>query len=360
MIPMVLCSCTLLVDRGRFEDGDGSTTSVTGATSGSGGGQAGSTASSTNSSSGSTGGTGGGGAMSRGWPDSATAFCTDGNAEAACADVSSPPQDGTSTTLTAPSYTYVDVNHQALRDDVTGLVWTTYAAANEALVDYEGAVSACQDVASSGLAGIEDWRLPTRLELTSLLDFGASSPMLTPELHYIDSIWTSTPSTLDAGEMYYVWFGGGTIGTESKSTTNLRAACVSGELSTSDFGLDRLTVTDPRTRLMWERNDDSGNELDWMGARGYCAQLATDSYAGFTNWRLPTNKEIATIVDDTKTALPLIRDGFGWAPGGAQHWTSTPMSSDPTKGWVFTNAGTSYTNVTSHPARARCVRSLDE
>jgi serine/threonine-protein kinase len=60
-------------------------------------------------------------------------------------------------------------------------------------------------------------------------------------------------------------------------------------------------VFDYANRLVWQR---SGSEdlLDRAGARAYCESLNTDSFAGFSGWRLPTVDELLSL---------LRRPGFG-------------------------------------------------
>jgi len=55
------------------------------------------------------------------------------------------------------------------------------------------------------------------------------------------------------------------------------------------------TVIDTETGLMWASKD---NEVDtnWDTAKLYCENYSAD---GYTNWRLPTLKELITIYDQT-------------------------------------------------------------
>lgn len=79
-------------------------------------------------------------------------------------------------------------------DTVTGLMWqrsldpTTYTQA--------GGASACQALA---LAGSTDWRLPTRIEMLTILDFSSSNPVKLDGTVFLDSpnpevLWSSSPA----------------------------------------------------------------------------------------------------------------------------------------------------------------------
>ena len=64
---------------------------------------------------------------------------------------------------------------KAVLDKQTGLTWARNANIFEKAVPYEEAVKSCQNVE---IGGKKDWRLPTRVELISLLDTSKLSPPL--------------------------------------------------------------------------------------------------------------------------------------------------------------------------------------
>jgi hypothetical protein len=55
--------------------------------------------------------------------------------------------------------------------------------------------------------------------------------------------------------------------------------------------LARVTYTDPRTGLMWAR-EDNGREINWEEAKSYCENY---SVGGVTGWRMPTQGELAAL-----------------------------------------------------------------
>ena len=80
--------------------------------------------------------------------------------------------------------------------------------------------------------------------------------------------------------------------------------CVfSGQLQAQDnsgarfIANDNGTVLDSKTGLMWAAKDN-GADIDWQGAKGYCKNYRG---GGFTDWRLPTQDELAGLYDLTKT-----------------------------------------------------------
>jgi len=57
------------------------------------------------------------------------------------------------------------------------------------------------------------------------------------------------------------------------------------------------TVLDTKTNLMWAAKDN-GSDISWTNAKVYC-----ESYngGGYTDWRMPTKQELASLYDEKKT-----------------------------------------------------------
>lgn len=60
---------------------------------------------------------------------------------------------------------------------------------------------------------------------------------------------------------------------------------------------DNRTVLDTRTNLMWAA-EDNGMDVNWWQARYYCENYRG---GGYTNWRMPTQNELAELYDENKT-----------------------------------------------------------
>lgn len=54
-----------------------------------------------------------------------------------------------------------------------------------------------------------------------------------------------------------------------------------------------VTYTDPRTGLMWATKDN-GKNINWYDAKAYCENYRV---GGFTDWRMPTQNELAGLYD---------------------------------------------------------------
>jgi hypothetical protein len=83
------------------------------------------------------------------------------------------------------------------------------------------------------------------------------------------------------------------------------------------------TVTDARTNLMWQKTTSPA--MNYESAVAYCKNL---NLAGHTDWRLPTKKELISLVDknfskptiDTRVFPDTVSFGY---------WTSTISAEDP-------------------------------
>jgi hypothetical protein len=60
---------------------------------------------------------------------------------------------------------------------------------------------------------------------------------------------------------------------------------------------DDGTVLDTRTSLMWAAKDN-GSTINWQGAKRYCENYRG---SGYTDWRMPTQDELAGLYDKAKT-----------------------------------------------------------
>ncbi|RPH47442.1 MAG: DUF1566 domain-containing protein [Desulfobacteraceae bacterium] len=80
-----------------------------------------------------------------------------------------------------------------------------------------------------------------------------------------------------------------------------KAEGVSGAREISKDGrfiaYDNGTVLDTQTNLMWAANDN-GSEINQANAKSYCENYRG---GGYTDWRMPTQNELAKLYDPKKT-----------------------------------------------------------
>ena len=127
-------------------------------------------------------------------------------------------------------------------------------------------------------------------------------------------------------------------------------------VSASVFPQNRFTVSggtvrDNVTGLVWQA-EDNGKKYNHAEALRYCETL---SHAGFSDWLLPSVKQLSSLVDRGRAdpaADPILKMASGW------YWSSTAFAPDSGKAWfVDFHDGFVGGDVRTSDARARCVRS---
>ena len=113
-------------------------------------------------------------------------------------------------------------------------------------------------------------------------------------------------------------------------------------------------VSDHLTGLIWSANDIGSDRHDWPSAQKVVATL---NLGGFTDWRLPTIKELLTLVDYDRNS-PAIDPIFATCKAD-WYWTSTPLASSPgDDAWsVDFSYGYSYYGRQYYKGLVRAVRS---
>jgi len=102
------------------------------------------------------------------------------------------------------------------------------------------------------------------------------------------------------------------------------------------------TVTDRATGLMWQKSGSSRSK-DWRGAKSYVKELNSNKFAEYSNWRLPTIDELASLLKEKKNHGLHIDPVFSgvqtrvWSADYYEHKQRTQASS-----WVvdFSSGGT--------------------
>lgn len=113
-------------------------------------------------------------------------------------------------------------------DGVTKLVWRRTLEGGAAPTKYEGAQSACRNLSPSG-----QWRLPKRIELVTLLDYGHDKPFIDTS-RFTDfpptRVWTSSearPFTGAANQQYWtVNFDTGAVELQNGAQAAAATLCV--------------------------------------------------------------------------------------------------------------------------------------
>jgi hypothetical protein len=256
-----------------------------------------------------------------------------------------------STSGTPHSQSYEIPTPDAVVDRVTGLMWQRNLDGKSYRWSEAAAYCGCL-----GLGGVDDWRLPTRIELVSIVDFTQANPAIdknafpsTPG----DYFWTSSAVAGGSPTAWYVYFFDGNTHNMDVTKAN-RVRCVRGG-STSPATRYHVagdgTVLDVGTGLTWQQTFDAMPRT-WADAKSDCNGL---TLAG-GGWRLPNMKELQTLIDETKLGPAIDLSAFPGTQGQA-FWTASPLAGALPEAW-FVNfyAGVSYSTAETNLYRVRCVR----
>ena len=131
--------------------------------------------------------------------------------------------------------------------------------------------------------------------------------------------------------------------------TNVRANAPAGRYTISGG-----TVLDTKTKLTWQQAVPAAT-MTWVDATNYCRDLGTT--LGGTGWRLPTVKELLSLVDYSQTTNPLIDSNAFPATPTNFFWSSTQLAGSTTGAWgVQWGSGPGANlNLMTMPFEVRCV-----
>jgi hypothetical protein len=133
-------------------------------------------------------------------------------------------------------------------------------------------------------------------------------------------------------------------------------ALLQGTLGHADAPIGQYTVTsdtvyDTKTKLTWQRAVAS-SAMTWANAKSYCTALNL----GGSGWRLPSMKELQTIVDKTRSNPAIDPTAFPSTPSD-YFWSSSPVAGYADGVWsVDFLSGDSLNFVVGDALRVRCVR----
>jgi hypothetical protein len=236
-----------------------------------------------------------------------------------CWKMPNPVADGAS----VPNHqSYTDLGNGAVRDNVTCLVWEK--ANPPAQGTWQASVDRCAGLATGKYAGFNDWRLPTRVEMASIVDVnngarGYASIFTVTSGYYDTSSWWYETITGQSTSGFH--FGYGTNGFTSNAVamggTNNVARCVRGngpgeaanvlaKEPANHYTVAAGEVTDNYTGLIWQQVYSTAR-MAWAAAPAYCAGVTVNGHAG---WRVPTLNELASTVNEALVGPAINRTAF--------------------------------------------------
>lgn len=253
-----------------------------------------------------------------------------------------------------------------VRDRLTGLQWTTRANAAGFPLSWPEALDFAAAMAVRGEHGYDDWRLPNRRELRSLISHQARNPALPQGYPFEDVFlgwyWTSTSAAINPAFAWYVHLEGGRMFFGQKDQAYLvwpvrgrgsglllatgqvkcydaggrevacRGSGQDGESRTGRpwpaerFAARPEVVHDRLTGLTWTRSADiTGAPVTWDQA---LAAAAAHRAGGMQNWRLPTINQLESLVDAARHS-PALPAGHPFDRLADGYWSSTSSAFEP-------------------------------
>jgi hypothetical protein len=133
------------------------------------------------------------------------------------------------------------------------------------------------------------------------------------------------------------------------------ASAPAGRYVVTNGGTSNGTVYDSKTKLTWQQTISSIS-YTWADAKTYCAGLG--SSLGGTGWRLPTLKELQSLVDYSQTTPPTIDSTAFPGTFPASFWSASPLAGSSSLAWIvfFYYGNTDLSDVSSYGNNVRCVR----
>ncbi|MBV9948403.1 MAG: DUF1566 domain-containing protein [Myxococcales bacterium] len=343
---------------------------TSGASSGAGGSSSSGSGSGSGSSSGAKPGSGSGGVSSSGSTSGAASGsgsgALPGDAGTGCPNLTGvdaayarwPMPNPASQALPNPS-SYTDNGDGTVRDNVTGLVWQKVVASAQSFA-WTDAQAYCAGLTLAG----RTWRLPSRIELTSLIDFtknpgiDATAFPGTPggKFHWTSTVWVVSQIASKPQDAWIVNFSDSGLTSNGAAQTAVEyARCVSspaaGPLPMPLYvQVGPGEVEDVQTRLVWTQATNM-TAMTPSAAATYCSGLAQNGHT----WRLPSIKELATLVNDNpnigKVSPAIDQCVFADTPANAWYISSSAVGSTP---WAI-NYQDGFTNHSQTSGTVRCV-----
>jgi len=112
-------------------------------------------------------------------------------------------------------------------------------------------------------------------------------------------------------------------------------------------------VLDIKKNLMWQDNEEvTQYTSNWSLAKEYCHSLTLN---GYTDWKLPTIKELQKIVDITKKP-PAINKEFKYIEPSS-YWSNTQDITNRSYAWyVGFKTGATFKDSKDYDCYVRCIR----
>lgn len=250
------------------------------------------------------------------------------------------------------------VQGELIQDTLTGLTWPRQADIFTYPMTWAETLDAVDQLNAQSFLGHSDWRLPNRRELRSLVSHGNRKPALPGDHPFNDVFlgwyWTSTTSAMAPAYAWRVHFEGARMFYGHKNdpgmgwpvrgaspvlaqtgqtdcfdsaghTIACKQARQDGALRTGvewpapRFEPTQHGILDRLTRLVWHKQTDLADLVDWQEALNAVDKMNLTSPV---TWRLPNINELESLVDAAR-ANPALPDNHPFERVQEAYWSST-------------------------------------
>jgi len=235
------------------------------------------------------------------------------------------------------------------RDDVvfdraTGLAWSQNASPTTFPMSWAEAFEYVDDLNRSSHRGINDWRLPSRRELFTLISHQRINPAL-PEGHPFINIfsgyyWTASSCRRLADQAWYIHLGGGRIYRGMKANSYM-VWPVAGSLPDDQHPGNRFvinadrTARDRLTKRIWLKPPGAMLQpVKWEKALEAIETLNAQNVCGHADWRLPNIRELESLVDLNRHS-PALPTDYPFEDIAEGYWSATTSVYEKQYAWVL-------------------------
>ena len=260
-------------------------------------------------------------------------------------------------------------------DTLTGLVWTKNANIAEFPLTWKVSLDFIISLNHKNTYGFNDWRLPNRREMRSLISHNTKNPTL-PSAHPFQNVflgwyWTSTTAAInpqyawylhmEGARMFYgrkdqyylLWPVRGNAGANLPKTGQSKcyntagneiSCCKTGQDGEFQYGLawpaprfivKEDIVVDTLTDLSWLRNAyEPADLVTWEQALSTVAKLNDCELRKYGKWRLPNINELESLADYARHS-PALPDKHPFTNVQEAYWSSTTSFFETDWAWVL-------------------------
>jgi hypothetical protein len=264
---------------------------------------------------------------------------------------------------------------QVVFDHLTGFTWPRDANLGEFPMTWQEALDFIAEMNRRKWSGFDDWRLPNRRELRSLMSYQTKNPSL-PEKHPFTNIflgwyWTSTTAAIHPAYAWWIHLEGARMFYGRKEQNSLlwpvrgtgydllpktgQKVChdpFGREIPCQGTGQDGEqqrgfawpqprftdlgeTVLDNLTKLIWLKNADAGGKtMSWSGALDLISEINSRSLHGSNEWRLPDINALESLVDCSQ-AEPALPTDHPFLQVREAYWSSTTSFFETDWAWAL-------------------------